>query len=113
MCAACRTRLPKSDMIRMALDDDGILAVDVIGALRGRGVNICPREECLIKAIEIHTFDRVWSGVQQKSDEEKLLVSFRKVLAEREFRGGNKTVTYRVDKDKAEQQVGHGVIRAT
>ena len=112
MCAACRKRHPKAEMVRIALDQDSSLSVDAGGTLRGRGVNVCPDVQCLEKAFSIKAFDRVWSGVQQKSDMNNLRTAFDELLKARAFRGGKQTVTYRVEKDKAEAHVGHRVTRA-
>ena len=111
MCAACRARLPKSEMVRIALDTDGVLAVDTENDLRGRGINICPREECFENAWVRKMFDKTWKGVQQTSSKEQVTEEFRKLLERRAFRGGKDPVSFRIAKTDAEAQVGHTITR--
>jgi predicted RNA-binding protein YlxR (DUF448 family) len=49
MCVSCRRRAPQRALIRLAVDDDGVM---VVGQLRrrGRGAYVCPRHECLAAA---------------------------------------------------------------
>jgi len=52
MCAGCRKRRPKAELVRLALDSAGRLVVDREKILGGRGVYVCPCEECLNLAVK-------------------------------------------------------------
>lgn len=41
MCAACRTRLPKTQAQRYTLDNDSQVVYDAAGTAQGRGVYVC------------------------------------------------------------------------
>ena len=47
MCAGCRARHPKVELVRLALKDNGRLVVDREKVFPGRGVYVCPRPGCL------------------------------------------------------------------
>ena len=50
MCAACRTHLPKEELIRIVRTPEGGLAIDRTGKLEGRGAYLCASEDCLALA---------------------------------------------------------------
>jgi predicted RNA-binding protein YlxR (DUF448 family) len=52
MCAGCRKRGPKPELVRVVLDDNGQLVVDKGKILPGRGVYVCPCPGCLALAIK-------------------------------------------------------------
>lgn len=112
MCAACRARHPKQEMVRIAVDGEGKIKVDAEGKLRGRGVNLCSRVECLEKALEITALGRVWPGVQSSADVNEIRQDFEGLLTQRKFRAGKQNITYRVTKIEAETHIGHAVTRA-
>lgn len=47
MCAACRTHLPKEELIRIVKTPDGGLVIDQTGKRDGRGAYLCANEDCL------------------------------------------------------------------
>ena len=57
-CMGCRERKPKRDMIRVVRGTDGTVSLDFGGKLNGRGAYICPRSECLKKALRSKALDR-------------------------------------------------------
>ncbi len=57
-CMGCRERLPKREMIRVVRCTDGNVQLDFSGKLGGRGAYICPKSECLKKAIKSKALDR-------------------------------------------------------
>ena len=57
-CMGCRERKPKRDMIRVVRGTDGAVSLDFGGKLNGRGAYICPRSECLKKALRSKALDR-------------------------------------------------------
>ena len=48
-CVGCMESKPKRELIRIA-GFDGTVALDPTGKAKGRGVYLCPREECFLKA---------------------------------------------------------------
>lgn len=57
MCVACRTRHPKSQMLRV-VRTGGKVFFDKTGESDGRGAYICPNEKCLERAIKSKAFSR-------------------------------------------------------
>ncbi|MGH2695488.1 MAG: YlxR family protein [Actinomycetota bacterium] len=47
---ACRTRRPKSALLRIVRDPDGRAAPDATGAAPGRGAFVCRRRTCAVAA---------------------------------------------------------------
>lgn len=45
MCVLCRKRRYKEELIRLALDSDKMIVVDLKGGMPGRGAYVCP--ECV------------------------------------------------------------------
>ncbi|WP_093396071.1 YlxR family protein [Thermodesulforhabdus norvegica] len=42
MCVVCRERRYKDELIRLAVDEDGMVVVDSEGRMPGRGAYVCP-----------------------------------------------------------------------
>ncbi len=59
MCVACREMKPKTDLVRLVLQD-GCIAVDPTGKKNGRGVYICKCKECIAKAKKNKNFAKVY-----------------------------------------------------
>jgi len=75
MCAGCRKRRPKSELIRLVLNGKGQLSVDTEKVLPGRGVYLCWRPGCLELAIRKKGFIRGFRGrFRQEVPEEVLRV---------------------------------------
>ena len=51
MCAVCRKRLPKENLLRIAVNSDGV-RVDFSGKLQGRGAYLCKDSACIDKCIK-------------------------------------------------------------
>ena len=58
MCVGCQKRAPKNTLIRLTLSAGGSLDIDVGNTASGRGAWLCPKDECLRKAIERKAFQR-------------------------------------------------------
>lgn len=58
MCAACRTKKPKKELLRVVRTPEGEVAVDETGRRNGRGVYLCRSEECLKKALRTRALER-------------------------------------------------------
>ena len=50
MCLGCRQMLPKKDLIRIVLPQEGELSADPTGKAHGRGAYVCRNLDCLEKA---------------------------------------------------------------
>ncbi len=71
-CVGCMESKPKSELIRIA-GFEGQVCVDDAGRAKGRGVYICPDEDCLRAAIKKKAIKR---GLQMEitSEQEEALV---------------------------------------
>lgn len=47
MCAVCRRRLPKKELMRFALDSEGCYHIDLQAKAQGRGKYLCFNDACL------------------------------------------------------------------
>lgn len=56
-CVGCMESKPKGELIRIAAYD-GQIAIDRTGRANGRGVYVCPNEECVKKAQKRNSFKR-------------------------------------------------------
>ena len=58
MCVACGTRSSKGDLMRIARTAGETIVPDPSGKLPGRGAYVCPKSECIEKALKQKRFDR-------------------------------------------------------
>lgn len=65
-CVCCKNEFPKSDLIRIVKNADGIF-VDVSGKTDGRGAYFCGSEACKAKLIKTKCLDRAFR--QKVSDD--------------------------------------------
>ncbi len=57
-CMGCRERKAKRELIRVVRSPEGEVSLDFGGKKNGRGAYICPKPECLKKAIRSKALDR-------------------------------------------------------
>ncbi len=57
-CMGCRERREKKELIRVVRTVDGSVMLDFSGKLNGRGAYVCPKSECLKKALKSKALDR-------------------------------------------------------
>ncbi len=57
MCVSCRQMKPKSELLRIVNTANGVL-VDLTGKLNGRGVYLCKRKECVVRAVNNKKFEK-------------------------------------------------------
>ncbi len=63
MCVACRRMLPKTELIRAAVDTaTGRIITDFKGKMPGRGAYVCRSAECIKKAEKKRGFERQLGG---------------------------------------------------
>ncbi|NLW06895.1 MAG: YlxR family protein [Clostridia bacterium] len=58
MCVGCRSRNDKRNLIRVVRTPAHEVIVDPTGKRAGRGAYICPRLECLRKAVKSRALER-------------------------------------------------------
>lgn len=58
LCVACRQPMAKKELLRIVKNKEGEVSVDTTGKSSGRGAYICPKVECLDKAIKIKALSR-------------------------------------------------------
>ncbi len=57
-CMGCRERHEKKELIRVVRTVEGTVTLDFSGKLGGRGAYVCPKSECLKKALKSRSLDR-------------------------------------------------------
>ena len=57
-CMGCRERKEKREMIRVVRSPEGEISLDFRGKAPGRGAYICPKMDCLKRAIKAKSLDR-------------------------------------------------------
>ena len=61
-CLGCREMKPKKELIRVVRSPDGQISLDFRGKANGRGAYICPKNECLKKAMKAKALERAFSA---------------------------------------------------
>lgn len=61
MCAVCRERKDKSQLLRIAKAPNGEVCIDVSGKMPGRGAYICKNGDCIKDAQKRRVFERALS----------------------------------------------------
>lgn len=61
-CLGCREMKPKRELIRAVRSPEGEISLDFKGKSPGRGAYICPKTECLKKAIKGRALERAFSA---------------------------------------------------
>ena len=56
MCSGCMTRRPKEELVRIVRTPQGVAKIDADGKADGRGVYVCPKEDCIRKAEKKNRF---------------------------------------------------------
>ncbi len=59
MCAGCRERAPKKELIRVVRTPEGGLLLDAKEKASGRGAYLCRKAECLKKARKSRALERM------------------------------------------------------
>ncbi len=58
MCLCCREMMPKRELVRVVLNKEGAIAVDLTGKAPGRGAYLCRRPECVEKLEKTRALNR-------------------------------------------------------
>lgn len=62
MCAVCRERKEKTELLRITRTKDGEMRIDPDGKLPGRGAYICKEGDCLKNAEKRRVLERSFGG---------------------------------------------------
>ena len=62
MCCGCGEHKEKKELIRVVKAPDGSINVDLTGKMNGRGAYICPKVECLNKAVKSRRLENAFSS---------------------------------------------------
>lgn len=57
-CLGCREQKAKKDLIRVVRSPEGAISLDFRGKASGRGAYVCPKGDCLKKAIRARAIER-------------------------------------------------------
>lgn len=57
-CLGCREMKAKKELIRVVRSPEGAVSLDFKGKSPGRGAYVCPRPECLKKAVKSKALER-------------------------------------------------------
>ncbi len=57
-CMGCRERKEKRELIRVVRSPEGAISLDFRGKAPGRGAYICPKPDCLKRAIKSKSLER-------------------------------------------------------
>lgn len=80
-CVGCRTSHPKRDLIRVVRDPEGKVHLDLTGKLSGRGAYLCPKVECLERAVKGRQLDRAL----ELTISDEVLADLKRVLDEQDL----------------------------
>ena len=59
-CLGCREMRPKRELIRVVRSPEGTVSLDSKGKAPGRGAYLCPRGECLKRAVKSRAIARAF-----------------------------------------------------
>ena len=77
MCAACRERFPKAQLLRVALSEEGEAVLDKEQRVMGRGAYVCYNRRCverakkhrsLERALKVSVSGSVWEALVREAD---------------------------------------------
>lgn len=72
MCAVCRNRFEKNELIRIIKTSDGEIKLDDTKKADGRGMYICKNEECISSAEKRKVIERAFSCSAQSEIYEQI-----------------------------------------
>lgn len=57
-CMGCNEKRPKKELVRVLRTPEGNVVLDATGKKSGRGAYVCPKKECLEKAVKSKRLER-------------------------------------------------------
>lgn len=82
MCTGCREMKPKKELQRIVKSPEGVISVDRVGRMPGRGAYVCKSVECLKKAQKTRALERALETQIAPDVFETLLADFSKEEAD-------------------------------
>nr|WP_277995508.1 YlxR family protein [Moorella thermoacetica] len=76
MCVGCRARNDKRNLLRVVRTPEQEVVIDPTGKRAGRGAYLCPRVECLRKAVKSRALERALGVAVSPEVLERLEASF-------------------------------------
>ncbi|MBQ7936855.1 MAG: YlxR family protein [Clostridia bacterium] len=61
MCLCCREMKPKKELVRVVLNKEGAIHLDLTGKAPGRGAYLCREAECVKKLAKTKALDRAFA----------------------------------------------------
>ena len=80
MCVGCREMKPKRELVRLVFNEEALM-VDGKGKLPGRGAYLCPKHECLDKALKTKAIQRAL----EKPIDDEIVSNLRREFDRREL----------------------------
>ena len=77
MCLCCREMKPKKELVRVVMNKEGVIALDLTGKAPGRGAYLCREKECMKKLLKTRALDRGFG----KTVPEEIYLQIQKELA--------------------------------
>jgi predicted RNA-binding protein YlxR (DUF448 family) len=72
----------KRELVRLVRTRQGEVEIDITGRMEGRGAYICPRRECLEKAMAGKQLEHALKGRLNPENRERLMIDGQKILKE-------------------------------
>lgn len=82
MCAACRSRREKTELIRLTRIPSGRLVIDRSGKQGGRGVYLCPSPTCWQVALKRRSLERALRVTQLHPEDRAMVMRYMQELAD-------------------------------
>ena len=76
-CAGCNEQKTKKEFVRVVRTPEGAIVLDETGKQNGRGVYLCPKKACLLKAkkakrlernLEVSIPEEIWAELEEKME---------------------------------------------
>jgi predicted RNA-binding protein YlxR (DUF448 family) len=81
-CVACRQVKTKRELVRLVRTFQGAIEIDTTGKMDGRGAYLCPKRECLEKALAGKQLEHVLKSRLTADNRERLIISGQELLKE-------------------------------
>ena len=76
-CVGCNEMKDKKDLIRIVRSPEGEITLDLTGRKNGRGAYVCPKEECITKAVKEKRLERALEKSISDEVYQKLVEDFK------------------------------------
>ena len=83
-CLGCREMKPKRELMRVVRSPEGQVGIDHNGKANGRGAYLCPKAECLKKAIKTKALARALDRALEVKIPEDVMLRLASLLEEKD-----------------------------